>query len=86
MDDSTRIQLRKNPEATANIFSRIFFWSVKHFIIKNVDNLVIFSFMNSMLFRGARKQLQVEDMYEPLDEHDSKQATADLTKYTVVVH
>ncbi|EYB87407.1 hypothetical protein Y032_0263g589 [Ancylostoma ceylanicum] len=55
--------LKPNPEATANIFSRI-----------------TFLFMTGLFYKGCRKTLEVEDMYEPLPQHESEAATKRMTR------
>ncbi|KHJ99613.1 ABC transporter, ATP-binding protein [Oesophagostomum dentatum] len=55
--------LQPNPEATANIFSRI-----------------TFIFMTSLFYKGCRKTLEVEDMYEPLSQHESEAATERMSR------
>ncbi|CAJ0610332.1 unnamed protein product [Cylicocyclus nassatus] len=55
--------LKPNPEATANIFSRI-----------------TFLFMTGLFYKGYRKTLEVDDMFEPLPEHESESATERLTR------
>ncbi|KAL6725064.1 hypothetical protein Aduo_019884 [Ancylostoma duodenale] len=55
--------LKPNPEATANIFSRI-----------------TFLFMTGLFYKGCRKTLEVDDMYEPLPQHESEAATKRMTR------
>ncbi|KAK5984150.1 hypothetical protein GCK32_008958, partial [Trichostrongylus colubriformis] len=62
-EDKSKATLSPNPEATANIFSRI-----------------TFVFMTGLFYKGCRKTLQVEDMYEPLPKHESEAATDRLTR------
>lgn len=48
-------------------------------------NLICFSFVTPLLMRGYKRKLEEDDMFEPLPEHISQQATKKLTEYVLLL-
>ncbi|VDM79409.1 unnamed protein product [Strongylus vulgaris] len=46
----------------------------------SIFSRITFLFMTGLFYKGCRKTLEVEDMYEPLPQHESEAATERLSR------
>ena len=74
MDTREKIRQKKNPRETANIFSITFFWySIDSLLMRiKILSFCTTRWMNSLLGEGYKKELELEDLFEPrkTDESD----------------
>ena len=79
MDSQEKIKQKKNPRETANIFSIRLFWYLNIFFCKEM-NTFPHRWMNSLMGSGYKKQLELEDLFEPRKKDESDYLGSKLEK------
>ena len=89
MDSQEKIKQRKNPRETANIFSIRFFWylQISYIILSSYmyhyernEKLSLSRWMNSLMDSGYKKELELEDLFEPRKKDESDYLGSKLEK------
>ena len=80
MDTQEKIKQKKNPRETANILSICFFWYIDIFLGENIINFPNPRWMNSLLGSGYKKELELEDLFEPRKKDESEYLGSKLEK------
>ena len=78
MDGAEKIKQKKNPRETANILSIRFFWYLD--IYEGNEQISLSRWMNSLMGSGYKKELELEDLFEPRKKDESDYLGSKLEK------